>query len=1032
MCDGARAAGAAPSVHRRGTASFITTPVDGGRALHLYDTALRLKGVSPRLPGGACASNIAALDGYTFVSAAESNEVFVFRNMRSTAVWLPGSAPVSHLLVVASFVVAVVAEERRVVVWRIPTSRKATTPQDGDVVANVVLPHDFFPTAVAHPPTYLNKLLLGAEDGRLLLLNLRSQNVVHVFPTFGCRINVLAPSPVLDVVAVGTSDGRIILHNIRVDETILTLRHGPDVLVGDESSDGGDASDDEGPCTKSEVQSAARDVAVCVLSFCTDGSETLISGDAVGNLAVWGLNEKALLAVARGVHPGGSSLAEFFPGEPLLVTAGTADNALKVHVFDGPTRAARVLRSREGHRLPPTRVRFSGRDAKMLVSAGLDRELRIVSAVRDAQNRSFSQAGLGKASTRVKKRRRANAGVEDGAQRQISDGARRLPVVTGIATSTARRRDKDFANVVTIHARRAEGYTWRLESGAVYRHVLRPPAPPEPLKLAFQRNRQAADAGGKDLSQSDPTDATSATQLKRGAVSAKSVVLSHCGNFAFLGLSNGELHSFNLQSGRHLGTYVADKAYREALTKPTKKLRSWGCAHSGPVTGLAVDACGDVLVSGDGSGELRFWNLRTREPMGSPVELAAGVSSLIWSKSSDLVAVVCHDFGVYVFDSSTHKLARRLHGHMGPVTDVSFDSEGRRVVTSSMDGTLKTWDLPSGRAIDTLVCETAPTSVAVAPGGEFIATCHVNSVSVALWVDQSKFGGAISSKPKSHILASGDTQDATKPVQLPGASTQVDYSLGSDCDELGQEDSTRNKVEESGDEGATGSNPGSIVGALASDLITLSGKATTHWTTLANLDAIKQRNKPLQPPKKPEAAPFFLPTVKGVKPKFDFQTSTTGENDERIAPEQGDTKGNSWLDSGESGKRDMEGDGDDFFGNSEFGSFVAARNFTAAFKLLASMGPSGVDVEIRTLEGARSRLGAGQYFTEQLRTRVGYEITQAQLDLFLKAHGIALAQDEGGIGVLQDLSEAQNQSWDKLMHAFDSVLTLSATFAGHV
>lgn len=37
-----------------------------------------------------------------------------------------------------------------------------------------------------------------------------------------------------------------------------------------------------------------------------------------------------------------------------------------------------------------------------------------------------------------------------------------------------------------------------------------------------------------------------------------------------------------------------------------------------------------------------------------------------------------------------------------------------------------------------------------------------------------------------------------------------------------------------------------------------------QWHNLVHLDAIKARSKPVQPPKKPEAAPFFLPTLAGA------------------------------------------------------------------------------------------------------------------------------------------------------------------------
>jgi len=51
---------------------------------------------------------------------------------------------------------------------------------------------------------------------------------------------------------------------------------------------------------------------------------------------------------------------------------------------------------------------------------------------------------------------------------------------------------------------------------------------------------------------------------------------------------------------------------------------------------------------------------------------------------------------------------------------------------------------------------------------------------------------------------------------------------------------------------------------LAPALVTLSMLPRPQWQTLAHLDAIQARSRPQQPVQKPEAAPFFLPTVAGV------------------------------------------------------------------------------------------------------------------------------------------------------------------------
>ncbi len=51
---------------------------------------------------------------------------------------------------------------------------------------------------------------------------------------------------------------------------------------------------------------------------------------------------------------------------------------------------------------------------------------------------------------------------------------------------------------------------------------------------------------------------------------------------------------------------------------------------------------------------------------------------------------------------------------------------------------------------------------------------------------------------------------------------------------------------------------------LSKDMMTLSLVPKSKWQTLVHLDLIRQRNKPIEPPKVPEKAPFFLPSLDSV------------------------------------------------------------------------------------------------------------------------------------------------------------------------
>ena len=144
---------------------------------------------------------------------------------------------------------------------------------DGPAHAPTRLPPGFVPTCACHPDAYVNKLLVGAADGRLCLLNFVTGRLVHTFAGFGAPVRCLAASPALDVVAAGLGDGRVVLHNIRVDATVAAFTH---------DAGGG---------------------AVTAAAFRTGpGPATLACGGASGAVTVWDLAAKRLQTVLKEAH----------------------------------------------------------------------------------------------------------------------------------------------------------------------------------------------------------------------------------------------------------------------------------------------------------------------------------------------------------------------------------------------------------------------------------------------------------------------------------------------------------------------------------------------------------------------------------------------------------------------------------------------------------------------------------------------------------------------------------------------------------
>jgi len=164
-------------------------------------------------------------------------------------------------------------------VWNIPTE---------DVYLEVPFrPEEFQITAVAHPPTYINKIVLGSQQGQLKILNIKKNSVVCTLSHHESRITCIEPAPALDVVAVGHGDGAIVLINLKFDEVLMRFQQ------------------DWGQVTS--------------LAFRTDGPPILVSACSNGYMAFWNLEERKLAGQLH-AHEESVTTAICLPSEPVVFT----------------------------------------------------------------------------------------------------------------------------------------------------------------------------------------------------------------------------------------------------------------------------------------------------------------------------------------------------------------------------------------------------------------------------------------------------------------------------------------------------------------------------------------------------------------------------------------------------------------------------------------------------------------------------------------------------------------------------------------
>ncbi|XP_062290351.1 WD repeat-containing protein 36 [Scomber scombrus] len=443
---------------------------------------------------------------------------------------------------------------------------------------------------------------------------------------------------------------------------------------------------------------------------------------------------------------------------------------------------------------------------------------------------------------------------------------------------------------------------------------------------------------------------------------ATAVDITSCGNFAVIGSSCGRVDVYNLQSGLHRGCYGNDDQ-----------------AHAGVVRGVATDTLNQLTLTTASDWLLKFWRFKTRKQE-VELKLPAAPASMMLHRDSGMLALALDDFTLLVVDTETRRVVRKFAGHHGNINDMAFSPDGRWLVTVAMDCTIRTWDLPSGSLVDCFLVAMAPVGVSLSPTGDFLATAHVDSLGIYLWTNKSLCG------PVGLRPLPADYQPATE--TLPGVT----------ADESEQE-----VTSEEADDAYQSAEQ------LGAELVTLSLLPESRWKSLLQLDNIKRRNKPVAPPAAPAAAPFFLPTVAGLTPRFTSPTATEQEAQSKLL---------SW---GSLSQR------------SEFSSALLAalnsQSFDAPLRLLKDCGPSALSVELTCLSpdggGASSLLLAFiQMIDSMLASGRDFDLAHAYLALFLKLHLRSLTQDAVAMDALTRLSSRMEAGWAELRASFDQSLCL--------
>ena len=252
-----------------------------------------------------------------------------------------------------------------------------------------------------------------------------------------------------------------------------------------------------------------------------------------------------------------------------------------------------------------------------------------------------------------------------------------------------------WSNIITAHEGDSACYVWDFTKRRLGKNILRPDG-------GFRNKLTTAKLNAGKMSARDD-----------GYPTPLSVSVSACGNFGFVGCDDGVVYRYNMQSGIHRGTFPKDseapvedkKAAEIAARAPApgsvrslaasmgastseKKSAALDSPHDGPIRAVMCDDLNRVLLTGGADGAVRFWNFKTHR-LEEEVKLKSAATKMVLSRGCGFFAVASDDFQLRVFSFETRKAVRRFASHTNEITDMCFNREATRLISSSLDGTVR-------------------------------------------------------------------------------------------------------------------------------------------------------------------------------------------------------------------------------------------------------------------------------------------------------------------------------------------------------
>ncbi len=246
------------------------------------------------------------------------------------------------------------------------------------------------------------------------------------------------------------------------------------------------------------------------------------------------------------------------------------------------------------------------------------------------------------------------------------------------------------------------------------------------------------------------------TQLRAQSSGILAMAIDPYGKTLISGGEDSGINIWNWQSGEYQSAFLEhDSSITSLAISPDGKtlvsgaldgMKVWDIgifpqhlrytlANTGnPVNAIAFNSNGYLVASGDDTGTVKFWNLRTGSYISEFKPHDKMISGLVFTDDGKTLITASEDRTIKVWDLASGQLLNTLSGHRGGIRAIALHPTHPVLASAGNDGII-IWNLETGKLTTRLKDhKNWVASLAFSPDGRYLASGSFDA-SVKVWED---------------------------------------------------------------------------------------------------------------------------------------------------------------------------------------------------------------------------------------------------------------------------------------------------------